>query len=97
MMTILKGLKCFSATCVCLQGNLRVPLASQRKPLRPLTNTGYFCLEMGWGFSYDVIKIQTRKLLILLRFYFRDVQQAITVAENWYSYKFSLRMGPWFW
>ena len=26
-----------------------------------------------WGFSHDVLKIQTTKQLILLRFYFHDV------------------------
>ena len=29
--------------------------------------------ERRWGFSHDVTKTQTRKLLILLRFYFHDV------------------------
>ena len=27
----------------------------------------------NWGISHDITKIQTRKLLILLRFYFHDV------------------------
>ena len=31
------------------------------------------CIILIWGFSYNVTKIQTRKLLILLRFYFHDV------------------------
>ena len=30
-------------------------------------------LLTNWGFSHDVTKIQTTKLLILLRFYFNDV------------------------
>ena len=45
-----------------------------------------------WGFSRDVSKIQTTKLLILLRFYFHDVQEQLKT----YSYKFLLWMGSWF-
>ena len=41
-----------------------------------------------WELSHDVTRIQTRKLLILLRFYFNDIQELIFI-------QFSPRMGPW--
>ena len=49
--------------------------------------------NVDWRFSHDVTKIQSRKLLILLRFYFHDVKEQLKTSII-YSYKFSLRMGP---
>ena len=34
-------------------------------------------LSSNWWFSHDVTKIQTRKLSILLRFYFHDVLEQL--------------------
>ena len=46
------------------------------------------------NFQVTLIKIQTTKLLILLKFYFRDVHKS---SWKLISYNFLLGMGSWFW
>ena len=47
---------------------------------RPLRRREFWCQIGYYWFSHDNTKIQTRKLLILLRFYFHDVQQQLKTS-----------------
>ena len=53
------------------------------------------CKSALLRFWHEITKIQTRKLLILPRFYFPVWY--IRATEHYYSYtEISLRLGPWF-
>ena len=53
-----------------------------------------FFFSIYWGFSHDVTKIQTRKLLIFLRFTFMMYESSWKLASIHTNIR--SRLGPWF-